>query len=107
MGYQAKKLPNATSSDMTGQKNVSVPKMDREVATKSMTGATPPKGALSSDTTGERKRPIQGGVGMGMMDGGSRDGKHMGMHDGRLGELKNGSSESNCYDHKRMSHVQD
>lgn len=107
MGYQAKKLPNATSSDMTGQKNVSVPKMDREVATKSMTGATPPKGALSSDTIGERKRPIQGGVGMGMMDGGSRDTKHMGMHDGRLGEMKGGSSESNCYDHKRMSHVQD
>lgn len=107
MGYQAKKLPNATSSDMTGQKNVSVPKMDREVATKSMTGATPPKGALSSDTTGERKRPIQGGVGMGMMDGGSRDTKHMGMHDGRMGEMKGGSSESNCYDHKRMSHVQD
>lgn len=107
MGYQAKKLPNATSSDMTGQKNVSVPKMDREVATKSMTGATPPKGALSSDTAGERKRPIQGGVGMGMMDGGSRDAKHMGMHDGRMGEMKGGSSESNCYDHKRMSHVQD
>jgi hypothetical protein len=108
MGYEAKKMiPNAKSSDMTGEKKVSVPKMDREVFTKSMTGATPPKGALSSDTTGERKRPIQGGVGMGMMDGGSRDTKHMGMHDGRMGEMKGGSSESNCYDHKRMSHVQD
>jgi len=72
-----------------------------------MTGATPPKGATSSDSSGERKRPIQGGVGMGMMDGGSRDAKHMGMHDGRMGEMKGGSSEANCYDHKRMSHVQD
>lgn len=108
MGYQAKKLPNATSSDMTGQKSVSVPKMDREVATKSMTGATPPKGALSSDTSGERKRPIEGGVGMGKMDGiGLREASHMGKNDGRMGEMKGGSSESNCYDHKRMSHVQD
>jgi len=108
MGYQAKNIPNATSSDMTGEKKVSVPKMDRTVGTKSMTGATPPKGATSSDSSGERKRPIEGGVGMGKMDGiGSRDAKHMGMHDGRMGEMKGGSSEANCYDHKRMSHVQD
>ena len=109
MGYEMKKMiPNATSSDMTGQKKVSVPKMDREVATKSMTGATPPKGALSSDTSGERKRPIEGGVGMGKMDGiGLREASHMGKNDGRMGEMKGGSSESNCYDHKRMSHVQD
>jgi hypothetical protein len=108
MGYEAKKMiPNATSSDMTGEKKVSVPKMDRTVGTKSMTGATPPKGATSSDGSGERKRPIQGGVAMGMMDGGSRDAKHMGMHDGRMGEMKGGSSEASCYDHKRMSHVQD
>ena len=108
MGYQAKNIPNATSSDMTGEKKVSVPKMDRTVGTKSMTGATPPKGATSSDSSGERKRPIEGGVGMGKMDGiGSRDAKHMGMHDGRMGEMKGDSSEANCYDHKRMSHVQD
>jgi hypothetical protein len=107
MGYQAKKLPNATSSDMTGEKKVGVPKMDSQVGIKSMTGATPPKGATSSDSSGERKRPMQGGVGMGMMDGGSRDAKHMGMHDGRMGEMKGGSSEASCYDHKRMSHVQD
>jgi len=108
MGYQAKNIPNATSSDMTGEKKVSVPKMDRTVGTKSMTGATPPKGATSSDSSGERKRPIEGGVGMGKMDGiGSRDAKHMGMHDGRMGEMKGGSSEASCYDHKRMSHVQD
>jgi hypothetical protein len=109
MGYEMKKMiPKATSSDMTGEKKVSVPKMDREVATKSMTGATPPKGALSSDTTGERKRPIEGGVGMGKMDGiGLREASHMGMHDGRKGEMKGGSSEETCYEHKRMAHVQD
>jgi hypothetical protein len=108
MGYQAKNIPNATSSDMTGQKKVGVPKMDSQVGTKSMTGATPPKSATSSDSSGERKRPIQGGVGMGKMDGiGARDASHMGMNDGRKGEMKGGSSEANCYDHKRMSHVQD
>ena len=108
MGYEAKKMiPNAKSSDMTGEKKVGVPKMDSQVGAKSMTGATPPKGAASSDSSGERKRPIQGGVAMGIMDGGSRDAKHMGMHDGRMGEMKGGSSEASCYDHKRMSHVQD
>ena len=39
-----------------------------------MTGERVPKGALSSDTSGERKRPIMGGVGMGKADGiGERD----------------------------------
>lgn len=109
MGYQAKKILSAISSDMTGEKKVSVPKMDREYGgAKSMTGATPPKGATSSDTSGERKRPIEGGVGMGKMDGiGLREAKHMGMHDGRLGEMKGGSSESTCYEHKRYAHDQD
>ena len=103
MGYEAKKIPSAISSDMTGEKKVSVPKMDREYGgAKSSTGATPPKGATSSDTSGERKRPIEGGVGMGKMDGiGMRESKHMGYHDGRLGECKGHMGEKVVYDHKR------
>lgn len=103
MGYEAKKIPNATSSDMTGEKRVSVSKVDKEYGgAKSMTGATPPKGATSSDTSGERKRPIEGGVGMGKMDGiGMRESKHMGMHDGRLGECKGHMGEKVIYDHVR------
>jgi hypothetical protein len=109
MGYEAKKIPSAISSDMTGEKKVGVSKVDREYGgAKSMTGATPPKGATSSDTSGERKMKIQGGVGMGKADGlGMREASHMGKHDGRMGEMKGGSSESNCYDHKRIAHVQD
>ena len=109
MGYEAKKIPKAISSDLTGEKKVGVPKMDREYGgAKSSTGATTPKGATSSDTSGERKRPIEGGVGMGKMDGiGLREASHMGMHDGRKGEMKGGTSESNCYEHKRIAHVQD
>jgi len=109
MGYEAKKIPSAISSDMTGEKKVSVPKMDREYGgAKSMIGATPPKGATSSDTSGERKMKIQGGVGMGMADGiGLREASHMGMHDGRKGEMKGGTSEATCYEHKRYEHAQD
>ena len=35
---------------------------------KSTTGATPPKGATSSDTSGERMGKLRGGVAMGMED---------------------------------------
>ena len=109
MGYEAKKIPSAISSDMTGEKKVHVSKVDREYGgAKSMTGATPPKGATASDTSGERKRPIEGGVGMGKMDGiGLREASHMGMHDGRKGEMKGGSSEKTVYEHKRYAHAQD
>jgi hypothetical protein len=110
MGYEMKKMiPNAGKADMSGEKKVHVPKMDREMGgAKSSTGATPPKGATASDMSGERKRPIEGGVGMGKMDGiGLREASHMGMHDGRKGEMKGGSSEATCYEHKRMAHVQD
>ena len=80
-------------------------KMDKEVFKSGMSGEKVPKGALSSDTTGERKMPIQGGVGMGMMDGmGSRDASHMGKHDGRMGEMKGGTSEKNCYEHERSEY---
>jgi len=109
MGYEAKKIPSAISSDMTGMKKVGVSKVDREMGgVPSTTGAKAPKGATSSDTSGERKRPIEGGVGMGKMDGiGLREASHMGMHDGRKGEMKGGSSEATCYEHKRMAHEQD
>lgn len=109
MGYQAKKIPSAISSDMTGEKKVHVSKVDREYGgVKSTTGATPPKGATSSDTSGERKRPIEGGVGMGKADGlGLREASHMGAHDGRLGEMKGHHGEKVIYDHKRVAHEQD
>ena len=42
-------------------------KMDTTMA-KSTTGATPPKGATSSDTSGERMGKLRGGVAMGMED---------------------------------------
>ena len=109
MGYQAKKIPSAISSDMTGEKKVHVSKVDREYGgVKSTTGATPPKGATASDTSGERKRPIEGGVGMGKMDGlGLREASHMGHHDGRMGEMKGHHGEKVIYDHKRIAHHQD
>ena len=42
-------------------------KMDTMMA-KSTTGATPPKGATSSDRTGERMEKMRGGVAMGKED---------------------------------------
>ena len=109
MGYEAKKIPKAISSDLTGEKKVGVPKMDREMGgAKSSTGAKTPKGATASDTSGERKRPIEGGVGMGRADGlGLREASHMGMHDGRLGEAKGHMGEKVVYEHKRIAHEQD
>ena len=107
MGYpKMEKLPmGAKSSDRTGEKKVHVPKEDKEVFRSGASGEKVPKGALSSDTSGERKRPIAGGVGMGMMDGiGSRDSSHMGKHDGRMGEMKGGSSEATCYEHERSEY---
>lgn len=109
MGYESKSIPNAGRADMSGMKKVGVSKVDREYGgAKSSTGATAPKGATASDTSGERKRPIEGGVGMGKADGlGLREAKHMGMHDGRMGEMKGGSKEHECYSHERMEHEQD
>jgi len=105
MGYYNKEVEpkGVKSSDMTGQKRVSVSKVDREDGgAPSHTGAKAPKAAMSSDISGERKAPITGGVGMGMMDGiGGRESSHMGKYDGRLGEMNTGSKESVCYEHKR------
>jgi hypothetical protein len=43
-------------------------KMDSSKGTPSVTGATAPKGATSSDTSGERMGKIVGGVAMGKED---------------------------------------
>jgi hypothetical protein len=111
MGYpkMEKEPKGATASDRTGEKMVRVPKEDREGdGYPSHTGAKAPRADLSSDTTGERKMPIQGGVAMGNQDGiGLRHEHHMGHHDGRLGEMKGHMGEKVVYDHKRMAHPQD
>ena len=83
-------------------------KMDAEKFKSGVSGEKMPKGVLSSDTSGERKMPLKGGVGMGKADGlGMRMASHAGMHDGRLGEMKGGSSEKECYSHERYEHAQD
>jgi hypothetical protein len=43
-------------------------KMDSTKGVKSVTGATPPKGATSSDMSGERMEKMRGGVAMGKED---------------------------------------
>jgi len=110
MGYYKMEVEpkGAKSSDRSGEKMVSVPKADRTTGVPSTTGAKAPKRADSSDTTGERKMPIAGGVGQGMADSiGMRESSHMGKQDGRLGECKGHMGESCVYDHKRVEHVQD
>jgi hypothetical protein len=106
MGYSnMEKMPKgAKSSDSTGEKKVGASMVDKEVMRAGASGEKIPKGALSNDTTGERKMPIQGGVGMGKMDGMGSRSAHMGKHDGRMGEMKGGSSEKNCYEHERSEY---
>ena len=69
-------------------------KMDSNKGVKSVTGATPPKGATSSDMSGERKGKIVGGVGMGKED------KTSGME----GEFNTGRTSGICYEHKRENY---
>jgi len=83
-------------------------KMDSEKFKSGMSGEKVPKGALSSDTTGERKMSLKGGVAMGKADGiGMREASHMGKIDGRCGEMNTGSKEHVAYEHSRMDHMQD
>ena len=83
-------------------------KMDAEKFTSGASGEKMPKGVLASDTSGERKMAIKGGVGMGKADGlGLREASHAGKFDGLLGELKGGAREHVAYDHKRVAHDQD
>jgi len=63
---------------------------------KGMSGEKLPKGATASDSTGERKTKLVGGVGMGKADG-----------LGNNSQFKGGSSEKVCYEHKRTAHEQD
>ena len=64
-------------------------KMDKEVYKSGASGEKMPKGVLASDTSGERRAKIIGGVGMGKED------SHMNK------ELKGGSKEAVCYVHNR------
>ena len=83
-------------------------KMDSEKFKSGVSGEKVPKGALSSDTSGERKMPIKGGVAMGKADGiGMREASHAGKIDGRCGEMNTGSREHVAYEHSRMDHMQD
>ena len=84
-------------------------KMDSMKGVPSVTGAKAPKGASSSDMSGERKMPLKGGIAMGKMDSlGSRPMSHAGNFEGKLGEMNDGNmGERTVYDHKRVPHAQD
>jgi len=70
-------------------------KMDSNKGVKSMTGATPPKGADMADSTGERRGKIVGGVAMGKEDAVGMD-----------KEFNTGRTQGICYTHKRATYGQ-
>lgn len=70
-------------------------KMDSMKGVKSTTGATPPKGATSSDMSGQRMGKIVGGVGMGKEDAVGMD-----------KEFNTGKTAGICYNHTRNSYGQ-
>ena len=79
------------------------PKTD--YGTKGETGEREPKGSKASDSGGERGARILNGVGMGKEDStGSREGGHLGKHEGLVGEYNEGRKESVCYTHDRKSY---
>jgi hypothetical protein len=82
---------------------------DKEKFTSGASGEKMPKGVLSSDTSGERKSRMVGGVAMGKMDSlGSRPMSHAGNFEGALGECNDGNmGERVVYHHKRVEHAQD
>lgn len=65
-------------------------KMDSTKGIPSTTGATAPKGATSSDTSGERMEKMRGGVAMGKMDATGKD-----------SQFNTGRTEGICYTHTR------
>lgn len=65
-------------------------KMDSMKGVPSTTGATPPKGATSSDKTGERMEKMRGGVAMGKQDAMGSD-----------KDFNTGKTAGVCYSHKR------
>lgn len=96
------KIPKtAQSRDTSGEKHDRVPKADRADAPRGETGEREPK-STASDMTGERKRGLVGGVGMGKADGiKGRESSHLGSHDGRTGELNTGKTEAHVYRHSK------
>lgn len=70
-------------------------KMDSMKGTKSMTGATAPKGASMADMSGERKGKIVGSVAMGKEDAVGMD-----------KEFNTGKTAGVCYTHSRNSYGQ-
>lgn len=110
MGYYGmeKEPKGVKSSDSSGEKMGSEKGPNSTKGTPSMTGAKAPAGATASDTSGERKAKLVGGVAMGKMDGiGMREASHMGKYDGNLGEMKGVCKEHTCYEHERVAHHQD
>ena len=77
------------------------PGMDKGL--KGETGEKIPSGSRSSDTKGERKVGLTGGVGMGVKDGiPGRDGSHHGKFDGQVGEYNDGRMDGeHCYRHTK------
>ena len=65
-------------------------KMDSMKGVPSTTGATAPKGATSSDKTGERMEKMRGGVAMGKQDAMGSD-----------KDFNTGKTAGVCYSHKR------
>ena len=68
-------------------------KMDSTKGVKSVTGATPPKGAMSSDMSGERKEKMRGGVAMGKEDATGAD-----------KQFNTGRTQGICYTHDRSAY---
>lgn len=92
-------------SDTKGKRHEAVPKADKESGTRGASGEREPAGAKSRDASGELKRPLEGGVGMGKADSiGARETSHLGKHDGRLGEVKGHMGEKNVYAHAKKDY---
>jgi hypothetical protein len=70
-------------------------KMDSMKGVPSTTGATPPKGATSADTSGERKGKLVGGVAMGKEDMVGKD-----------SQFNTGRTNGVCYTHTRSDYQQ-
>ena len=75
------------------------------------TGEKLPKKATSSDSSGTKGGSVTNGVKLGQADkkgnmegGEGRSG--IGAQEGLKGEFNSGSSESTCYNHKRLPHTQ-
>ena len=94
----------ATASDTSGERKVGVPKADREHGAEGDSGERSPA-AKASDSSGERRARIVGGVGMGKADSiGARDSSHMGKQDGRTGEFNTGRTDKVVYSRKRSAY---